>query len=1010
MMKHYRRLYIFISFIVSFTIFAQQTLINTTEDACFRNALEMFNNKQYAQAEQLFDQYVSHDKVNANDIKYVDAQYYSAICDLYLYHDNAELKIAEFVKKYPRYPKSTKANFDLANYFYNTKNYPKAIAAYEKVDVSNLDAIEALDYKFRLAYAYMIEKNYSKATLFNEVKVQNSNFKETAIYYAAFVNHKNDFLNEAQSDCEYLLENENFKTIVPALYMSVLCKQKKYTEVIDYVTKLDTAKVAYKQADDVHLLAGEANYHLKKYSEAVSHYEKVSFIAKAQPDTAFKYGYSLYENNQFEKAATVFKSMDALKNLVGQYASFYLGMCYLNVGNKQFALSAFTEAADLKYDIHHKIKPKALFYQGQVNFDLHNFNDAVICFKRFNELYPKNDLTDEANGLLSESFLNSNNYQEAIKYIEKLPKKTERTQSAYQKVTFYKAMELYNDNKVDLALEFLDKSLENPKNVSFTQKAFYWKGEGLSVLKMYDDAREAYKSIPEGDMYYTTKSYYGLGYTYYFQKKYPEAQKAFILYRDNHKKDNNFKNYVDVIIRIADCDYITKKYDEALAGYESALAANPTSDVDYILFQKASVLEIQENYEEARKNYELLIRRYPSSVYYDNALFQKANIEFVRNNFDATASITSTLIKDRPDSKLLPLALMMRAKSYKNSDKVELSIVDLKKILSDFPHSAVVKEAIQELQESYSRIDKDEEFEKVMEDFNTSNPEHTDIEQLQYQTAVNAYSAKKWDMAIIKMKSFIEKYPNSTYIPNFESNIASAYWAKNDSNNAAIYFSKVIDRNQSDFVLESVSNLAKIELNRNHLKEANKLYIRLMNMSTNQNEILQAQYGLMENYYKAQKYDSSKYYSSVILKSGTKNVNLVNKTNLLLGYSLLNLKDTTGAIAQFMQMLNSTQDEYGAEANYRAAELFYKTKQYKQSIDKIYFLREKYKNYKNWYYNSFILLVDNYLAMNEIYQAKAILKSIIDKSKDKEFVEKAKSKMQYIQQNYKNTSEDENAE
>ncbi|HTF80955.1 MAG TPA: tetratricopeptide repeat protein, partial [Cytophagales bacterium] len=714
------------------------------------------------------------------------AEYYSAICDLYLYHSNAEVRISEFSKNYPQHPKTVKANHDLASFYYHDKKFSKAIHFFEKVDRAGLDKKELVDYKFKLAYSYLMEKNYSKASLFNEIKNTDGEYKYTATYYAGFVNYKNGSYGEAESDIKSLLDNKEFAEVVPALYLSILCKEKKYNEAIAFVNALDAKGAKYKQADDVNLLAGEAYFQTKDYKNAVSKFEKIPNINKAQSDTAFKYGYALYEQGLYSRSVEALKNVTA-KTAIGQYAAYYLGLSYLKLDNKQFALNSFTQAAEMNADTI-VIKPKALFYQGKVNFDLRNFEDAIQVFKKFNGKYPKHEFVDESNSLLSEAFLNSSNYQEAIKYIENLPRKTDRAMAAYQKVTFYKAMELFNDNKIDLALEFLDKSLENKKNVAFTQKAYYWRGEGLSILKMYPEAFESYTSIPKGDEFYTTKSYYGAAYALYFQKKYPQAHKYFQDYVTNHKKDNNRINYLDALIRIADCEYVSKKYENALAGYDKALAENPGSDVDYILFQKGSVHEILENYTEAMQNYELLIRRYPTSVYYDNALFQKGNIEYVKNNFESSIKIFTTLINEKQDSKVLPMALLLRGKSYKNTEKVEQSIPDFQKIIDDYPNSGIVKDAILELQESYSRLGKESEFEHVIEEFNKENPEHSDLEKIQYQTAFNAYNSHKADLAITKLKSFMDKYPNSTYNPDIEYFIANAYMQKNDSTNASLYY------------------------------------------------------------------------------------------------------------------------------------------------------------------------------------------------------------------------------
>lgn len=1004
-MKILKLLLYILFFIGASKVWAQQPLKYNTTDKYYFNALELFQNKQYAAAEQLFDNYLSHTEVNKRSTLAIDAEYYSAICDLYLYHSNAETRISEFAKNYPQHPKTTKANYDLATFYYHDKKFAKAITFFEKVSPKSLDKKELVDYKFKLAYCYLMEKNYSKAALFNDIKNVEGDYKTTATYYAGFVNYKNGNYPTAETDIKSLLDNKELGDVVPALYLNILCKQKKYTEAIAYVNNLDAKGAKYKQPDDVNLLTGEAYFQTKDYKNAVSRFEKVSNIQKAQADTAFKYGYALYDQQLYARSVDVFKNITA-KNLTGQYAAYYLGLSYLKLDNKQFALNSFVQASDMNFDSSN-VKPKALFYQGKVNFDLRNFEDAIVVLKRFTQRHPKHEYVDEANSLLSEAFLNSSNYQEAIKYIENLPRKTDRAAAAYQKVTFYKAMELFNDNKIDLSLEFLDKSLENKKTVSFTQKALFWRAEGLSILKMYPDAYESYMAIPKGDDYLTTKSYYGIAYTQYFQKKYDNALKYFKEYAANHKKVDNKPNYIDALIRIADCQYVSKKYEDALQSYDKALAENPSSDIDYILFQKGSVYEILENYPEALQNYELLIRRYPNSVYYDNALFQKGNIEYVKNNFEGSIKVFNTLINEKPDSKVLPTAYLLRGKSYKNTEKVEQSIPDFQKIIDEYPNSGIVKDAILELQESYSRLGKEAEFDKVMEEFDSENPQHSDMEKIQYQTAFNAYNSHKTDLAITKLKSFMEKHPNSTYNPDVEYFIGNAYMQKNDSTNAALYYNKVIDNNKSEYVIDAVATLAKIELGKNNLSRSNALYHRLLQMSTNQNEILLAQVGLMDNYYKTQKYDSTLIFSKQILKSGSKNVNIVNRAGLVQGISHLAIKDTMAALTQFMDMLNTTQDEFGAEANYRAAEIFYQTKQYKQSIDKIYYLKEKYKNYKEWYQKSFLLLTDNYVAMNEIFQAKAILKSIISKSKEKDFVEKAKAKLAYIEANYKNEEEEE---
>ena len=84
-MNIYRLLSVLICFVLALTpTRAQQPLKNNTTDKYYQNALELFQNKQYAAAEQLFDNYLTHVEVNKPSTLTIDAEYYSAICDLYL--------------------------------------------------------------------------------------------------------------------------------------------------------------------------------------------------------------------------------------------------------------------------------------------------------------------------------------------------------------------------------------------------------------------------------------------------------------------------------------------------------------------------------------------------------------------------------------------------------------------------------------------------------------------------------------------------------------------------------------------------------------------------------------------------------------------------------------------------------------------------------------------------------------------------------------------------------------
>src|SRR5690606_33759151 len=133
-----------------------------------------------------------------------------------------------------------------------------------------------------------------------------------------------------------------------------------------------------------------------------------------------------------------------------------------------------------------------LFKLGKVNFDIQKYGDAISIFNQYNKEYPRSKNASEVNDLLSEAYLNSNDYVQAIKHIESLPNKSDRVKRAYQKVTFFKGTEFFNNAKFYNAVQMFEKSLEYPLDKEFVVLAHFWSGEACTTGKKYDEAIASY--------------------------------------------------------------------------------------------------------------------------------------------------------------------------------------------------------------------------------------------------------------------------------------------------------------------------------------------------------------------------------------------------------------------------------------------------------------------------------------------------------------------------------------
>ena len=67
------------------------------------------------------------------------------------------------------------------------------------------------------------------------------------------------------------------------------------------------------------------------------------------------------------------------------------------------------------------------------------------AFEEFIRLYPESKRVDEAYRYLVQSYLNARNYRLALESLEKADLRSDELKTAYQKIAFYRGVELFNN-------------------------------------------------------------------------------------------------------------------------------------------------------------------------------------------------------------------------------------------------------------------------------------------------------------------------------------------------------------------------------------------------------------------------------------------------------------------------------------------------------------------------------------------------------------------------------------
>jgi TolA-binding protein len=962
---------------------AQHTQTFTNEERFLHEGLELFDREKYGAAQEAFARYIS---LIGDQTKTIDAQYYYAVSGLYLFHPDAERLILDFADNYPSHPKAGLSYYQLGLFYFDKKSYDKAIEYLEKVPRSNLDDEQLHEADFKQAYSYFSQKQFDKAKpLFDRNKGGNRKYGYASSYYSGYIALRNGDYTGAKTDLRVAEQNDAYRPVVPFLLTQILYKEGNLQEVITYGEKVLAQKPKPQNADEIELLVGDAYFKQNDFKNAVAHFNEYAKGRKNMDNgVQYKIGFANYKTENYPVAINSLKGVALQKDSLGQNAAYHLGLSYLKENNKPYALTAFNQARNMEFD--KPVSEAASLKYAQLNYETGNFREVISALADFNKKFPRSKMADEADDILSESYLNSNNYMEAIRHIEKLSNRSERINATYQRVTYYQAVSYFNDSKFPEALALLEKSLQYPYDTEIRAASFFLKGEALSIAQKWEEAANAYAAVfrtsNANKTDYYIKSRYGIGYAYYNNKQYDKAATHFRAYiNDNSVRQDN-PNLMDATLRLADCNYVQKDYREALSLYDKVLTSN-SPDKDYATYQKGIVLGLMNRKEDAAKALQSLVSNYPSSRYSDDAQYQKANLDFENGNYAPAISGFTNLIDNRPQSELVPMALQKRGVAYVNLKKNDDAITDFKRVLDSYPNSKVANNALYSLQEALNNQNRSEEFEPYLAKFKAANPSNQALESVEFESAKNLYFKESYKQAIPKFESYLKSYPNSSLAPDARYFLADSYLRTNDKATALTKLREVVNENKTEYLSKALNKIADMELENKNYSEALKYYNRLRDVSANRREQANAMIGMIKSYYQAGDFENTKKTANDLLKQGNAALNATNTALLYRGKASYAQGNLDNAITELNNAVTAT-DENGAEAQYLISEILFKQKRYKESSDAAYKVSTNYGNYEYWLGRAFIVIADNYAAQGETFQAKATLNSVIENSPFKE--------------------------
>lgn len=979
-----------------FTAFSQNTQVQTHSNNVFRLGLELVEKEKFAAAQKAFEDYLEGE---ADVLKAIEAEYYIAHCALHLDQPHTEALYIAWRDEYPRHPKAPYVFYELGNYKYQKKDYREAIENYERIDFSDLEKKHQYEAKFNLAYSYFRLKKLDKAEkFFDQIKGYNHNFTYASNYYSGYLKYKNGKYKEAITDFMVAEDNDLYKNAIPFILMNIYYQQGDYQKLVDYSESLFKAKRKITSKNDAFLLTAEGYYNLKKYEEASKYYTIYSkSVKKVDPAVWYRFGYAAWNVGDYVSAVDRFKQVTSVDDSLGQYASYYLGESYLHLENKPYAILAFGQAASVSFN--KSIQEEALYDLGKLQYEDKQFKEAIITFEKLKQEFPQSKFLDKGDELIAESYLNSEDYDDAITYIEGLKSPNQQLKSTYQKVTFYKAVDLFNKRQFRQAADYFTKSIANPYDKEFLAKSYFWRAETYSVGKMWGKAQSDYARLFKVEGAEKTNEYvkglYGIGYAYFNDKKYDKAKIKFEHYLRRINELGGKSAYEgDASVRLADCYYFSKKYPEAIELYEKALDGK-IKNTDYVHYQLGLVHGREGNYKKAYENFDQVIAN-ENSVYESRAVLDKARLLLENQEYKEAEKTLSIYLRRESNGGQVPFALLQRARTRKALSNYSGALADYDRLLTEYCSHEMASTAIKSIKEILIKLN-DDSYNRRIDAYASCNPNDKNLEAIIFNNAYQEHNSFNMAKAIVAFHQFLEKYPNTGKIAKVYYYLGDAYYNEANYDSSIVYFTKMIESGNKEDYTEALVRLGAMYLEKENFESSIRYNLEALNLTTSENRRLELMTDLMMTYYQEKNFIETKSYANRILNSEIKNPWAFQEAQIHLGLAQKATSDTLGAVETWQVLMNNSTDAYGARANYEIAKVLYEDSNYVGSNDTLKYLRKRYPSHLNWIGESFLLTAENFVMMDEEYNAVAVLKSL-DKITIESIRNKAAKRLKELEQ------------
>lgn len=978
---------------IFFFVFVLGSLQLVAQNCDWQAAQKLYEKHNYSLAQSYFSPMSSCADLTENQKE--EACFLSAICAMELFNTDAIYQLEKYLSMYPTGLFVNQTIFRLGNIHFREKNYATAIAKYNQVNVGLLKKEEHVMLHFRLGYSNFVESDFDAAKMaFQELKGVQFKFKDLTKYYVAHIAYLEGNYATAYRGFDELLEVPGIGSIVRYYIAQIYYFQGRYDELVSFAQPL-LDSVNTKRSPEIARLIGDSYYRTNHFEKSIVYLERHQSATTLPLNRLDKYqlAYAYYQVHNFEKAQNLFQEVLQDSDSLAQYAAYHLADCYLQNNQKAYALNAYKHASSFLFDA--KLQEDAAFNHAKLVYENPaSYADAAAVFQEFIAQFPNSDHLPLIQDYLIQAYSSSKDYKAALASLEQLGALSFEQKQAYQRMAYFRGIELLNQESEDLALKYFEKSLTYPIHGEYKALCYYWKGEAYDALGQFSKSVQQYEKflyasgsfrLPE-----YANVYYALGYANYHQQAYSKSIKWFRKYIKN-ATDNQKLN--DACLRTGDAYFMTSQYARATDYYTQAENV-AIFDVDYAIYQQAQCFGLSN--EEGKKQAALrqLIAEHTSSPYADDAKFALANLHLANNLRAEGLELLKDVVENHPFSPLVKSSLLKLGLSYYNVDQTAEATANFKRVIEEYPSTNESAEALVGLKNVYVEAGDVSSYFAYVQGLSDVSVSAAAQDSITYEAAEMLYVKGEQERAISAFAEYLQNFPAALF--KLPAHFYKAELLSDLGKEEALQdYLAVLEFAQNQFTERALSQVARLELGKHEFAIAALHYNQLLIQAQDKELQREATISLFACYKALNNMESLINSAEQILALDKLSDDLAVDARLVLGNAAFYSSEYHLAAKHYQWIVEATSADAGAESKYQLTYILFLQDNLTATEESVFQLAEHFTN-DYFIAKGFVLLGDVYLAQGNLFQAKATLESVIKNHDGEELNALAKEKLQLI--------------